>query len=1672
MIKNHLTRRTIAIFFLLNFLSTLIPYNGIYASNNGPNAPEAASFEPVDVTDMVNFASGDLTYVLPLLNVPSPEGGYPISLAYHAGIAMEQDATWVGLGWNLNPGALNRGVNDYPDDWSHVSVNEFFYDKGYEDEFYEFSVGATLLTTGVTIGVGASWGGNRGFGGSVTFGVKGAFRTTIGYGNGKGFGSGSIGILNFSESSAGLNLGVVGMTYNANTKSTSYNFSAMGISINSNGGSFSVGGGKNDDGSYKPSYGAGFNSSHSSQVLDNDYDLQISTSGFNLDLGVFWIKFGKTRVKYSLFKMKNYMTSGIGYAYNDFIASQPEGDNFIKEGMAMDVHRLTNEGVYGGYGTVVGRALMPSYDSYNASAQGFSTKIEPRLYREATLFDKNQENDDDDEVEGFFMDTDRTLVQNFRLGDGIYFYDVRSLSSFLRDDRTDLTIPNFNGEQLTVDKALSAHTNPTGNFSTDVLPTGEPLKNGFRKRTGSFIKTFTNHEIAYNYNSEGFIEAMKSEDRLKITQKSSNSIGGFQITTIDGRTYHYSLPVYNHERVYKNFKNRNNEDEKFYEKYTTRPFATHWLLTGITGPDYIDVNNDKKLDKDDYGYWVSFDYGKWSDAYGYRIPKEGFKTQYLGENNNERHSYSYGRKEIYYLDAIKTRTHTALFVKGFREDGKSVAVNNFAKNYNGGTFNDSFMKSFQNEKRKDLNHKTGVYHSQSGQEYDFTGYNGNTRISSRETKYSYAEYPINRTLRLEKIVLVKNKDGNSILGNKNSLNANPSTSKGYFHMTKGHTEIKVNGFITFPESVLYDEAPKNQLEGYDIELLNNVLDTNDINDSFISEKSIKTIDLNYDYSLAKTSYNSNDGKLTLKSVQFNGKNDTSTIPPYLFEYSKPYVFYNKDKSDVWGYHKEYPDAWSLNKIITPIGTHIKVDYESDQFKPVNNFPLRFMKDMHFRPNEERNSGRLITAPDNNGEFFIDGREEVGIKVNDFYDIKYFEYFQGSIVSGPRGNTHTVRAKVIQKINETKYKLKLQGSEPYLTGDLHLIYMDLNIDKEHLGGGLRVKDLTVSDDTNSNIYKTSYEYEGGVSSYIPYQQEYNVYLRDMILPPSVMYEKVSQVHYDKNNVAQGKTEYGFEVLGDMKTEYYPVQPGGYDIGLIQSREYTHLKIESKGDVHVVNNIGANLSTVSNYKIKDTQSNLGRILYKTSYNKLNQKVETTKYTYKSDLDGDGEIGVEQESFKSYYKSVNFNNVDCFDINALSYVNYPSVLSSVETKSGNNISNIVQYGKKDFLTGQRLETKNILNISKSIKTEIVPAYKKYTQMGAKVDNETNKNMLVQSAINYKYLVKNNGDLLNPQIDESLTDVNITTWNNVWQYPLNDRTYENSQEVWRKYQSYVWKGASNEDGVLNYIDDFNWNIGATQSNNWLLTSEITKYNQFSQPIEIKDINDNYIATKTGDNYTKILAACNTAYDDMYYSGAEYVDKDNANYFDNGIKALGRTLVTNKDAHTGKYVVDVSRGQKAFEITIPSRNERNTPLKQRFKVSVWVKKGGENNARILVDNVQHNFNSSEKVYAGNWVMLNGYISVPETGANIAITTNLGVIRLDDFRLHTSTSAMKTYVYNDFDELTHISSENGLSTYYIYDNVGRLKETHTELPDKVYGDGSGGFKKASTNSYNYKRNNQ
>jgi len=102
---------------IVNFIGQMVLPTAAYALTSGPSQPEVQSFEPVGTTQMVDLFTGDFTYNIPLFELPGPNGGYPFNIAYHSGIGMDQEASWVGLGWNLNPGAIVRTKRGLPDDF-------------------------------------------------------------------------------------------------------------------------------------------------------------------------------------------------------------------------------------------------------------------------------------------------------------------------------------------------------------------------------------------------------------------------------------------------------------------------------------------------------------------------------------------------------------------------------------------------------------------------------------------------------------------------------------------------------------------------------------------------------------------------------------------------------------------------------------------------------------------------------------------------------------------------------------------------------------------------------------------------------------------------------------------------------------------------------------------------------------------------------------------------------------------------------------------------------------------------------------------------------------------------------------------------------------------------------------------------------------------------------------------------------------------------------------------------------------------------------------------------------------------------------------------------------------------------------------------------------------------
>lgn len=85
---------------------------------DGPGQPEMSSFKSVGAGNLVNLFSGDFSYNIPLMDV----GGYPVNIYYDGGVSPEQEASWVGLGWNINPGNVNRNMRGIPDDFNGLDT--------------------------------------------------------------------------------------------------------------------------------------------------------------------------------------------------------------------------------------------------------------------------------------------------------------------------------------------------------------------------------------------------------------------------------------------------------------------------------------------------------------------------------------------------------------------------------------------------------------------------------------------------------------------------------------------------------------------------------------------------------------------------------------------------------------------------------------------------------------------------------------------------------------------------------------------------------------------------------------------------------------------------------------------------------------------------------------------------------------------------------------------------------------------------------------------------------------------------------------------------------------------------------------------------------------------------------------------------------------------------------------------------------------------------------------------------------------------------------------------------------------------------------------------------------------------------------------------------------------
>lgn len=1646
----------------------LLMWLGIYsntnAQNTGPVAPEAVSFEPVDANNMVNLVTGDFSYVIPLLEVPGPEGGYPIALSYHGGVAMDQEASWVGLGWSINPGAINRSINGVPDDWvGKVCDTEVYADGGILTT-YTIGAGVGLGSKALSsLGVSYTWGSYRAFGFNVSFGKSLGLNAGLSYSSNNGIGiNAGYSMKNSIENNYG-----VGFSFDLHGNASfnvdyaneiGMSYSSVGISLSSGKmyGRIGIGG---------IGASASFNSF-------NDVDKQIIQQVSNpiiIPFGAYYVKYYQTKVKYWFYRNRGDKNYGILYnnkANCDMQQIEINGNFKLKiddthcfykdvqsKSMKMDSYLIPySQDTYKEKESEVDKnnLIYAAYDNYNLVAQGLSGNISPKLFTDVLLTN-----------ESYFLNSEKTKEIVWHNG-GSMFANSSEINPQFYFENENTGFISMNTGKFKGDVGISSIEYDNNDIIKDYTYKGGSYSgySNNRKVSGNYVQWFTNKQIADNTaKSNGLIvDDEYYNERGNSDDFDPDGIGAFTITTLDGKTYHYTLPVYEQFEVLR--KNASG-GAGFVELRKRNKYAYTWLLTAITGPDYYDKNNNGFADDGDYGYWVSFNYGKLTNGYMWQMPYDLGVDAY----NTYCNEINWGIKQIYYLKSIQTQNHVAYFIMNEREDGCSKTLKYTKTNF--------LIRSISDE---NLTQK--VY-----------------------ADLNYEVKNIIKPLYLSKILLViKNTAPKLIVNSEGQVNDENVI------INKTETLYYFGDFIPPagpPQKVTVLDIKINSNGSNNLFLLSKLKNFEEV-----KSKAIKVIEFNYSYDLCKNTPNSNapgKGKLTLNSVSIKGQNGAKVAPDYVFKYNQlGDNSYNTDNKDLWGYDKNHPENWSLSEILLPTGSKIKVNYEKNTFK-----------------NEA-----------------VFGENKIPVLSGDF--IKNNTVFK---VAADLSSIVSCKKLILEHkfwISRTEYRIQrdtvdvvsvsLQDTSITVKNN----YMDYNWDRTFIvtpenfkqyGGGVRVKDITLTDElgdsykTEFSYFKPNTEYTSGTICYSPYrlEEKYVPYITELPLP-KVIYSNVT-VTQSGGRVAPISIQYEFEGYNDAISSGIDFNMG--EQFCIRNHQKPELLATVTGN-HQGNVYGRSSTIVDNF------NRVGRLISVKTVNNLNQVLSSQKYVYYDT--SEMKIGFQKETYNYYkrYCTTTDNWVhtsSTYNLNATSKCSYPNVLKSITSES-NGYKRTVYNDKIDFYTGNVLSTKTEDIDGKEYLTEIVPAYEVYNEMGPKSLNPSNKNMLSQQAASLAYIYDDNAQLYRP------VGVSVQTWNKNWverNFNTTEGVYEDQAlpDVWRKHKTFVWNGSLIYNPVFSVLGyygstDFGyydtpeklkarWNdFNGDGVSNWQKTSEVTRYNRYSMPVEVQDISGRYSSSLTNIDQTTINATASNA-SILEYAASSFEEyktfgavilfgsnlsgtagKNTICLSSNAKQGLTGTKISGINAHTGNYFLKISsnvptgRCTGGPSVSIPRGDAK---ISKTYIASVWVHSTTTSSVYLGYDYVEKTMGStyprskaikmstSNSKQFGDWKLFRVALTVPAdvyNGGNPTVSisnikfwvdcidANSTYAYIDDFRVQPVIASVNSYVYDPFTgAVTFILSNENIATKYEYDEAGRLKAAYKET--------EGGFKKISEYNQGFAR---
>ena len=669
----------------------------------------------------VNTSTGQLSGSIPLITIPGLDGeGYQMSLNY-APPTPGSEASWVGYGWSLSPGAIQRNQNGIADDFKGTIIN-ISKKPDYTRMTGRILAGGEVFS-GISgnIGAGSLWDSERGILPSISMSLSG-------YGAGISYlHEGSDGAWSYSINPVKAYLAIQAQA-SKGSGDQDPNAQSTEVIKKWEAKTFLKKSGKNVLKSLgklvapasptmmsMPVYENGI-SGYSGGFVGTVQTSFLPNIGAEFGVDVQW-----TSLQYRAVESKEvtgYMRGGERHLGMDFMQERAgvldEYDKFISNPVAMpDQYAVSAQGLSGTF-----RAHFTTPGTFHTDPIDYEVTQTPTLGLEfaagasppfgnvtgggsVTAKLANELTSESWEVETLGR-------QDF----GHYGRDV----FFAFDGEPALQRAYASPDDVILARALEDPEDLT--LSHSILGV-DPSDRLVRTR---WIRWNTNREANEGHLHSGkevhpkrfcnqTLDAASSSFRSSLSQ---DHVGEFQIVNASGMTYTFGIPVMVRNRVDLSFNVNGGAstsdliDFKVIETPAPRvgdfldgapiesvvadadftrmsgrviqtPIATSHLLTSITSPDYVDLTLDGPTE-DDLGTWVKFVYDKdfgegKADWFPFRSPFWGnhYAEGNLADVRDDMASFSAGEKEVYRLSQVETRTHLAIFYSSERTtDGRPV----------------------------------------------------------------------------------------------------------------------------------------------------------------------------------------------------------------------------------------------------------------------------------------------------------------------------------------------------------------------------------------------------------------------------------------------------------------------------------------------------------------------------------------------------------------------------------------------------------------------------------------------------------------------------------------------------------------------------------------------------------------------------------------------------------------------------------------------------------------------------------------------------------------------------------------------------------------------------------------------------------------------------------------